>query len=110
MTTMLSTAARASTHMSTQENCTRCHGHMVQEMCTDFESDCGHSTFGGLRCIQCGDIVDEVILRNRCIFNPKTVLAVRSERDRYRTDPRCTAHHAAALVCLSFPFRKEFAS
>jgi hypothetical protein len=47
---------------------------MDQEMCIDLESDSGQSTFWVLRCIQCGDIVDEVILRNRCLFNPEAVL------------------------------------
>ena len=58
---------------STQPTCRR-HGHMEQEMCIDLESDSGRSTFWVLRCIQCGDIVDEVILRNRSLFNPETVL------------------------------------
>lgn len=76
MNTMLSMAAEGTTHMSTQENCTRCHGHMAREMCTDLESDSEHRTLGALRCIQCSYLVDEVILRNHCLFNPKTVLVV----------------------------------
>jgi len=53
MNTMLSMEEEDTTHMSTQENCTRCHGHMAREMRTDLESDSGHSTLGALRCIQC---------------------------------------------------------
>ena len=76
MNIMCSTAPRNTTQASAHESCVRCSGHMAQEVCTDFESDCGYSTFWALRCIQCGDIVDEVILRNRTLFHPKTILAV----------------------------------
>ena len=76
MNTVRLTAPRNMTQMSTHESCTRCSGHMAQELCTDFESDCGYSTFWALRCIQCGDIVDEVILRNRTLFHPKNIFAV----------------------------------
>ena len=40
--------------------CHRCNGYMVYEQ---FDSEEGE--FVGWRCIVCGDIVDEVILRNR---------------------------------------------
>ena len=53
MNTMLSMEEEDTTHMSAQENSTRCHGHMAREMRTDLESDSGHSTLGALRCIQC---------------------------------------------------------
>ena len=42
-------------------------------MCIDLESDSGRSTCWVLRCIQCGDIVDEVILQNRSLFSPEGV-------------------------------------
>jgi hypothetical protein len=60
--------------MSTQPSCRRCSGHMEHDICIDLESDTGRNTFWVLRCIQCGDIVDEVILRNRSRFNPGPVL------------------------------------
>ena len=74
MHTMLSQAVGGTTKKFTWNSCTRCSGHMAHEMCIDLESDSGHSTFWALRCIQCGDMVDEVILRNRCLFNPEPVL------------------------------------
>ena len=49
---------------------------MTHEMCTDLQSDSGRSNFWAFRCIQCGDIVDEVILRNRSLFNPEAMLVV----------------------------------
>jgi hypothetical protein len=61
--------------MSTQSSCQRCSGHMEHDMCIDLESNTGRSTFWALRCIQCGDIVDEVILRNRSRFNPIVLVA-----------------------------------
>jgi hypothetical protein len=74
MDTMLSQTAGMNTKKSTRQSCRRCSGCMDQEMCIDLESDSGQSTFWVLRCIQCGDIVDEVILRNRSLFNPEAVL------------------------------------
>ena len=76
MDTMLSQTARLTTKKSTRQSCRRCSGNMDHEMCIDLESDSGHCIFWALRCIQCGDIVDEVILRNRSLFNPETMLVV----------------------------------
>lgn len=61
-----------------QHNCTRCSGHMTREMCIDLQSDSGGINFWAFRCIQCGDIVDEVILQNRSrsIFQPIRLVAV----------------------------------
>ena len=38
---------------------------MVDERCMDIGESLGGYWFWGSGCIQCGDIVDEVILRNR---------------------------------------------
>lgn len=75
MNTMRSLAAGLTTRKSTRSTCTRCSGQMAHEMCIDLESDTGQSICWALRCIQCGDMVDEVILRNRSLFNPETMLA-----------------------------------
>jgi hypothetical protein len=45
--------------------CVRCHGLMVIEQCFDFAGDAGHLDCLARRCVQCGDIIDPVILRNR---------------------------------------------
>jgi hypothetical protein len=42
--------------------CSRCGGFMVVESCYDFNV---------LRCVQCGDLVDPVILRNRQHGSPE---------------------------------------
>ena len=70
MNTRLSRTPGLTTMKSSRHSCSRCSGHMVHDMCIDLESDCGYSTCRVLRCIQCGDIVDEVILQNRAVRNP----------------------------------------
>lgn len=65
--------AGVTTTETTRESCTRCYGYLAHEMCTDFESDSGVSTFWVHRCIQCGDVTDEVILRNRSSSNAEAV-------------------------------------
>lgn len=45
--------------------CGRCGGLLVDERCMDIGESMGGYWFWAMRCIQCGDIVDEVILRNR---------------------------------------------
>ena len=78
MKTMLAEPAGVATSPYSQNNCTRCSGHMTREMCIDLQSDSGRINFWALSCIQCGDIVDEVILtnRSRSSFRPKTMLPV----------------------------------
>ncbi len=46
-------------------SCTRCGGLLVDERCMDIGESLGGYWFWAMRCVQCGDIVDEVILRNR---------------------------------------------
>ena len=45
--------------------CSRCGGLMVAEQCFDLLSDSGHLDFLARRCVQCGELVDPVILKNR---------------------------------------------
>ena len=45
--------------------CSRCGGLMVVEQCFDFLDDSGHLSFFANRCVQCGELVDPVILENR---------------------------------------------
>jgi hypothetical protein len=45
--------------------CTRCGGLLVDERCMDIGESLGGYWFMAMRCVQCGDIIDEVILRNR---------------------------------------------
>ena len=45
--------------------CWRCGGLMVIEHCFDLLDDTGHINFAAQRCVQCGELVDPVILMNR---------------------------------------------
>ena len=76
MNTMLSRRVGAPTMPGTQTGCKRCSGCLEYEMCIDLESDTGCCTFWVLRCLQCGDIVDETILRNRALFHSNDGLVV----------------------------------
>lgn len=74
MNMMLSEIVEVITKTLTRQSCERCSGYMEHEMCIDLESDSGFCTFWVLRCLQCGDMVDETILRNRSLTNPEAVL------------------------------------
>ena len=52
-------------HQCESFSCTRCGGLLVEERCMDIGESLGGYWFMAMRCVQCGDIVDEVILRNR---------------------------------------------
>ena len=56
------TASSAVQHEST---CTRCDGLMVNDFCMDVLNSTGESGFAAKRCVQCGEVVDPVILQNR---------------------------------------------
>jgi RNase P subunit RPR2 len=48
-------------------SCLRCGGFMVKEVSTDLLNSTGELECVTTRCVQCGDILDPVILRNRSI-------------------------------------------
>ena len=50
------------TYLST---CRRCGGLMVSDFCMDLLNSPGELEFAAKRCVQCGEVVDPVILRNR---------------------------------------------
>ncbi len=47
--------------------CTRCGGLLVNELSIDLWSCTNELEHGARRCVQCGDVIDAVILRNRRI-------------------------------------------
>lgn len=54
--------------------CLRCGGLMVNEVCIDLMNSSSELECPTKRCVQCGDILDPVILRNRRIRQePMTV-------------------------------------
>ena len=48
-----------------ESSCSRCGGLMVQDFYLDVLGNIGESEFVAKRCVQCGEVVDHVILRNR---------------------------------------------
>jgi hypothetical protein len=57
---------RTVTSAAPQElTCARCGGLMVTEFCMDLLFCIGETEFTAKRCVQCGEVVDPVILRNR---------------------------------------------
>jgi hypothetical protein len=45
--------------------CIRCGGLMVTDFCMDLLFCTGETEFAAQRCVQCGEVVDPVILQNR---------------------------------------------
>jgi hypothetical protein len=52
-------AARSRARIHSTDRCSRCGGLMVAEWCQDL------SDYSGQRCVQCGELIDPVILQNR---------------------------------------------
>lgn len=50
---------------SSERTCVRCSGLLVVDDCLDILGDAGEIECRVLRCIQCGDVTDPVIMRNR---------------------------------------------
>lgn len=48
--------------------CSRCGGLMVIDFCMDLLSSTGELEFAATRCVQCGEVVDPVIQRNRQVW------------------------------------------
>ena len=45
--------------------CQRCGGFLVPNHCLDLESSWGDRWCTTLRCVQCGELIDPLLLRNR---------------------------------------------
>lgn len=46
-------------------SCQRCKGYMIREAFIDLRDDTGHLSFDGWKCINCGEVVDPVVLTHR---------------------------------------------
>ncbi len=62
---MATTVGFATIPQTTATSCSRCGGFMIIEQCFDFLDSTGHLDFQAHRCVQCGDLTDPTILRNR---------------------------------------------
>lgn len=50
--------------------CQRCNGLMIRDMFCDLRDDTGTVAFQGLRCVNCGEVVDAVVLDHRRLDHP----------------------------------------
>ncbi len=64
-TQMLSLTTTPAKAMRPEAGCRRCGGLLVRDHCLDLLDSTGHLEFPALRCVQCGDIIDPVILKHR---------------------------------------------
>jgi hypothetical protein len=59
--------------------CWRCGGLLVIAHCLDLLDDTGQLDFKALRCVQCGEVVDPIILYNRQV-GPEGIHGARRRR------------------------------
>lgn len=52
-------------HPTGQDACTRCGGLMVVAHYVDLQGHAGEVIFKGVRCTNCGEFIDQVVLANR---------------------------------------------
>lgn len=62
----------------TRTDCERCGGLMVWEHCEDLRDDTGQICFDARRCVQCGNVLDAVIERNR--LHPEAAISSRRNK------------------------------
>ena len=55
--------------IANSDTCTRCGGFMVSHWCMNVNYDAGGMEILTQRCLQCGEVIDPVILENR--LNPE---------------------------------------
>lgn len=58
--------------------CPRCNGLMVQARMSDLRKETGELLSEGWRCVNCGEVVDSVVLKNR--LNPQDPARGKSRR------------------------------
>jgi hypothetical protein len=57
--------AKGWTQLDGTDECPRCRGLLVTDSYLDLEDDTGRIDFLARRCVQCGEVIDPVILLNR---------------------------------------------
>jgi len=73
-----------SSAVSHESMCTRCGGLMVSDFSFDLLNRFGEPALAAKRCVQCGEVVDAVIQRNR---------RLRQERIAVRQTERLSEHN-----------------
>ncbi|HEX7767965.1 MAG TPA: hypothetical protein VF443_14730 [Nitrospira sp.] len=65
--------------VSHRSTCSRCGGLMVSDSCMDLLNSTGELECAAQRCVQCGEVIDAVIQRNRQ-FRQESMAVRYSER------------------------------
>lgn len=81
-------AARLLLMLRGSRNCTRCGGLLVKEQ-LDSAPDTLLEQVSALRCVQCGDVLDRVILRNR--IDPTAAGRARLEDTLWAEEPKAAS-------------------
>ncbi len=69
------------TDLDSSSPCLRCQGLLVREFCMDMLDSASENWIWVLRCLQCGELIDPLILQHRN-SNPELVLTA-SPRPRF---------------------------
>jgi len=69
--------------------CARCGGLLVRHVCMDLYGTGSELQITARRCVQCGDVIDSVILRNRRTTHQSTI-AHRAETKVYSRETHVT--------------------
>jgi transcription elongation factor Elf1 len=74
-----SPASHTSHSFDSSFTCLRCKGLLVREFCMDINDGTGENGFWALRCLQCGELLDPLILEHR-VSKSHPVLTGRSRQ------------------------------
>lgn len=76
-------------------SCSRCQGLMIVNAFIDMDDDSGQLWLGAARCVNCGEVADLGIARNRAMYPAKVTSC------RPRTKPRRTRSRSLHPVRLT---------
>lgn len=65
-------------------NCQRCRGYMIRDSFVDLRDDTGSLLFHGWRCINCGEVVDPVVLTHRMCVPAKPYRSQTRDRQTWK--------------------------
>ena len=67
-------------------HCSRCGGLMLLDYYMDMQDDTGQIDIEALRCTGCGEVIDQVILKNRLQTLPNLLYGTRRRKFAQRMD------------------------
>ncbi len=85
---------------SDTDTCTRCGGFMVSHWCMNVNYDAGGMEILTKRCLQCGEVIDPVILENR--QNPQREIMKKKTRPLLSRPLASSKSKGSGMSCSSF--------